>query len=100
MEGIETPLSPREDPHPEFPSDVATDQGRDSWQADVWYAGAHAGVYTTRVTYIGKQILSRSNFASVLVTVKQLLINFGTPCILWNDVKHLPVSNAHLKLTP
>ena len=29
--------------------------------------------------YIGKQILSRSYFASVLVTAKQPLINFGTP---------------------
>ena len=32
--------------------------------------------------YFGKQILSLSHFASVLVTAKQLLINLGTPCIL------------------
>ena len=29
--------------------------------------------------YIGKQMLSRFHFASVLVMVKQPLINFGTP---------------------
>ena len=71
----------REDPHPECPSGVATDQGRDPWKPDVWHAGAHAGVYRIRRHggYIGKQILSWSHFASVLMTAKQPLINFGTP---------------------
>ena len=32
--------------------------------------------------YIGKQILSLSRFASVLVTAKQMLINLGTFCDL------------------